>query len=186
VPQSPEPQLAQPVAAPPLPGVTVRELFDQHFDFMFRSLRRLGVPPGNVDDAVQEVFLVASRRLADIQPGRERSFLFATAVRVAANARRLAARHAHHHVDTALEWVVDKSPDPAQLAERTRARDVLDRVLDSMDLDLRTVFVLYELEEMTMAEIATTLELPPGTVASRLRRGRDAFQTAVARLQRQS
>jgi len=55
-----------------------------------------------------------------------------------------------------------------------------------MDLDLRTVFVLYELEEMTMAEIATTLELPPGTVASRLRRGREAFQTAVARLQRQS
>jgi len=118
------------VAAPPLPGVTVRELFDQHFDFMFRSLRRLGVPPGNVDDAVQEVFLVASRRLAEIHPGRERSFLFATAVRVAANARRMAARHASHHADTSLEWVADKSPDPAQLADRTRARDVLDGVLD--------------------------------------------------------
>ncbi len=182
--QSPETQNTLALAAPPLPGVTVRELFDQHFDFMFRSLRRLGVPPGNVDDAVQEVFLVAARRLADLQPGRERSFLFATAVRIAANARRLAARHSDQHDATSLEALADRSPDPAQLADRSRARHVLDRVLDSMDLDLRTVFVLYELEEMTMTEIAATLKLPAGTVASRLRRGRDAFQSAVARLQR--
>jgi RNA polymerase sigma-70 factor (ECF subfamily) len=65
--------------------------------------------------------------------------------------------------------------------DRERARDLLDRVLDEMDLDLRVVFVLYELEEMTMADIASSLELAPGTVASRLRRARADFGERVAR-----
>jgi RNA polymerase sigma-70 factor (ECF subfamily) len=146
-----------------------------------RSLRRLGVPELVVDDAAQEVFLVAARRLADIELGRERSFLFATALRVASDVRRAVARRGTL-VDDTLEHIADDAPNPAELADRQRARAVLDRVLDAMELDLRAVFVLYELEEMTMAEIAATLDVPAGTVASRLRRARDAFQAAVARL----
>jgi RNA polymerase sigma-70 factor (ECF subfamily) len=162
-------------------GDRLRELFDRNLDFVWRSLRRLGVPELVVDDATHEVFLVAARRLADIELGRERSFLFATALRVASDVRRTVARRGEHVVDD-LELVADEAPNPAELADRQRARAVLDRVLDAMELDLRAVFVLYELEEMTMAEIAATLDVPPGTVASRLRRAREAFQAAVSRL----
>lgn len=159
----------------------LRALFDTQLDFVWRSLRRLGVPELTVDDATQEVFLVVSRRLGEIEPGRERSFLFATALRVASTARRSAARRGVHD-DAEVEQLVDHAPGPEELADRKRARDVLDRVLAALDLDLRAVFVLYELEEMTMAEIAVTLDLPPGTVASRLRRAREAFEAAAAAL----
>lgn len=163
----------------------LRGLFDTQFDFVWRSLRRLGVPELTVDDAAQEVFLVVSRRLGDIEVGRERSFLFSTALRVASTARRAIARRGVHD-DDAIDGLVDQTPGPAELADRQRARAILDQVLETIELDLRAVFVLYEIEEMTMAEIAATLELAPGTVASRLRRAREAFQTAAARHRGQS
>ena len=181
-----EPDTINPIVAPSLVGeARLRELFDRNLDFVWRSLRRLGVPATVVDDAAQEVFLVASRRLADIELGRERSFLFATALRVASDCRRAITRRGEH-TDDALDHIADDAPGPAELADRQRARAVLDGVLDAMDLELRAVFVLYELEEMTMADIAITLELAPGTVASRLRRAREAFQAAVTRLRRSS
>ncbi len=171
----------EPQEVVPAPEVRLRQLFETHFDFVWRSLRRLGVPELTADDAAQEVFMVASRRLAEIEVGRERSYLFATALRIAANARRAIVRRGEHD-EEAVETLVDQAPGPDELADRQRARAFLDRVLEAMDLELRAVFVLYELEEMTMAEIAVTLELPPGTVASRLRRAREAFQATVARL----
>ena len=193
-PPMPESTTALPMDAPDVQAIPVvgsvdhgrlRSLFDTNFDFVWRSLRRLGVPQLTVDDATQEVFLVASRRLADIQIGCERSFLFATALRVASDARRSASRHEHVD-DSALERAGDPGPGPDELADQQRRREVLDRVLSELDLELRSVFVLYELEEMTMAEIATTLELAPGTVASRLRRPREQFQAAIVRLRRPS
>ena len=166
---------------PAVAGDRLRSMFDADFAFVWRSLRRLGVPAGVADDAAQEVFLVASKRLDDIAIGRERSFLFATALRVASNARRSFARRDARHDDT-LDRVVDPAPTPEQLADRARARELLDRVLATLDLELRAVLVLHELEEMSMAEIATTLELAPGTVASRLRRARELFRAEVERL----
>ena len=156
-------------------------MFNDHFDFIWRSLRRLGVPPAAVDDAAQEVFLVASRRLAAIERGKERAFLFGTAVRVASDARRSAGRRrdaagADEPVDTA-----DPMPSPAELVDRKRARALLDEIIASLPDDARPVFVLYELESMTMAEIANVLAIPPGTVASRLRRARELFESAIAR-----
>ena len=170
------------VAAPAVADARLRAMFDSNFSFVWRSLRRLGVPPGATDDATQEVFLVASKRLADIEHGRERSFLFATALRVASNARRAFSRRDARH-DDALEAIADPAPSPEQLADRAKARALLDRVLAVLDLELRAVFVLHELEELSMADIATTLEVAPGTVASRLRRAREAFRAEVARLQ---
>src|SRR5262249_20300012 len=67
-------------------------LFHQHFDLVWRTVRRLGVPPEAVDDAAQEVFVIASRRLASIEQGKERAFLYGTAVRVASTARRTRSR----------------------------------------------------------------------------------------------
>lgn len=160
--------------------VRLREAFDAHFDFVWRSLRRLGVPELTVDDAAQEVFLVLSRRLPTVERGAERSFLFATALRVASTSRRADTRRGVRD-DVGLAELVDGAPTPDQVIEQRRRRGILEQVLDTLDVDLRTVFVLYELEEMTMAEIATMLELAPGTVASRLRRAREAFQDAATR-----
>lgn len=180
---------AAPLTAISAPAVTVaarptlQELFDAHFDFVWRSVRRLGVPEASVDDAVQEVFLVAMRRLAHIDLGREKAFLFGTAVRVASGARRTLRRR--HHVttdDAALAVAASPAPGPDTLVEQQRDRALLERCIDTLADDLRVVFILFELEEMTAAAIADLLALPPGTVASRLRRARAAFREAVVRI----
>jgi len=162
-------------------------LLEANADFVWRSLRRLGVPASWADDATQQVFLVAQRKITTILAGRERAFLFAVAVNVAAHVRRAAMRRREVLGEDASE-LVDPAPLPDATLERTRARALLDDVLDAMDLDLRTVLVLSELEEMTMADIAEMLSLPPGTVASRLRRAREEFhkqaQRARARAER--
>src|SRR5262249_5447895 len=98
-------------------------MFNDHFDFIWRSLRRLGVPPASVDDAAQEVFVVASRRMASIERGKERAFLFGTAVRVASDARRSAGRRR----DTGEEAeAADPTPSADELVDRKRARAMLD------------------------------------------------------------
>ena len=159
----------------------LRAMVAAHYDFTWRSLRRLGVPATDVDDCAQQVFWVAARKLDLIAEGSERAFLFSTAMRVAADARRSRSRRREVHEDDAAE-PLDPGPDPEQLADRRRARAVLDEVLDALPMELRAPFVLFELEEMPTAEIAAVLDLPPGTVASRLRRAREEFQSIVARL----
>ena len=160
----------------------LRAILDEHFDFTWRSLRRLGVPPAEVDDCAQQVFWVAARKLDDIQVGSERAYLFSTAMRVASDARRSRARRREVTDDDAGE-VSDPAPDPEQIADRRRARAMLDEVLDALPMELRAPFVLFELEEVPTAEISAMLDLPAGTVASRLRRAREEFQKIVARLQ---
>jgi RNA polymerase sigma-70 factor (ECF subfamily) len=160
----------------------LRALQEEHFEFLWRSLRRLGVPEADVDDAVQQVFLVAARR--EIQPGAERSFLFSTALRVASHARRTLRRR--RESDEAVPEQTDTSPSPEELLDRRRARALLDEVLEALPLDLRAVFILFELEEMTVVQIAAMLGIPTGTAASRLRRGRELFQQAVARVRTQA
>jgi RNA polymerase sigma-70 factor (ECF subfamily) len=157
-------------------------LFDEHFDFVWRSLRRLGVAPASVDDAAQEVFVVASRRLAAIEVGKERAFLFGTALRVASDQRRAAHRRREREQEVDGE-PRSQQPGPDELIDRRRARELMDEIIATLPDETRPVFVLFELEGMTMAEIASCLELPPGTVASRLRRARELFAAALARLE---
>jgi RNA polymerase sigma-70 factor (ECF subfamily) len=153
-----------------------------NFQFIWRSLRRLGVAPPMVDDAAQQVFEVASRRLSEIELGRERAFLFKTAIFVAAEARRAAARRRSHDAGEVLDQVLDGRPNPEEASDWAKKRALLDAVLDAMAEDTRSVFVLFELEELPLAEIAELLEVPRGTVASRLRRAREEFQAEVKRL----
>jgi RNA polymerase sigma-70 factor (ECF subfamily) len=159
----------------------VRDLVTTHFGFVWRSLVRLGVPRADAEDALQQVFLVASRKVDAIEPGSEKAFLFATALRIASRARRTQTRRRE-----VLAPEPPEQADPAaavdELLDRARARAELEIILDGMPLDLRAVFLLFELEQITMAEIAVVLDLPPGTVASRLRRAREHFQAAVKRL----
>lgn len=159
----------------------LRTMVASHFDFIWRSLRRLGVPPTDVDDCAQQVFWVAARKLSRIEGNSERAFLFSTALRVASDARRSRSRR-REVCDDELSPISDPGPSPDDLADQRRARAMLDNVLESMPMDLRAVFVLFELEELGTQDIAELLGLPPGTVASRLRRAREEFQKVVARV----
>ena len=144
---------------------------------IWRLLRRLGLPAEQVDDAVQQVFLIAAERLPDIREQSERSFAFGTALRVAQSLRRLRARE-----PVALDDALHASSilDPEQLTEQQQLRERLDATLLAMPLELRSVFVLYELDGMTSPQIAELAELPLGTVTSRLRRAREQFRGIVA------
>jgi RNA polymerase sigma-70 factor (ECF subfamily) len=178
-PPPPKPALGPEAAA------RFRALVDANFSLVWRFLRGLGVPPQDADDAAQQVFWVAAQRLDRIHLGSERAFLLATARGTAANARRAHSRVREIADDDALAERVDAAANPEHSASLTQARVLLDRFLDSLSEDVRSVFVLFELEGMTMAAIAELLETPPGTVASRLRRGREDFQAVVKRFQAQ-
>jgi RNA polymerase sigma-70 factor (ECF subfamily) len=158
----------------------LRSMVNDHFDTIWRSLKRLGVPEGTVDDAVQQVFLVASRKLLEIEPGRERCYLLGVAVRVASDVRHAVQRRREVPLDDAL---LPSGPGalPDQTLDEKRARAVLATVLDSMPSDMREAFVLFELEEFTAVEVAAVLGVAVGTVASRVRRARDHVRRHLAR-----
>lgn len=159
----------------------LRGLVDRHIDFVARVLRNAGTPQAEVDDDVQRTFIAVANRLNDVRPGAEKSFLLRTALNIAAHARRTLARRREVAEEEAPE--LETAATPEDLTDQKRARQLLDRVLSAMDDDLRTVFVLYEFEELSMVEIAEALGLPRGTVASRLRRARADFSERVRRLQ---
>jgi RNA polymerase sigma-70 factor (ECF subfamily) len=158
-----------------------RALLDEHFVFIWRLLRRLGVGENDVDDAVQRVFIVASRKLAIIAPSSERSFLFGTALRVAASYRR-ALRKEQVVDESAITALADPGLMPDEIFARNQAIALFDEILEAMPEDLRIVFVLSDIEELTALEVAAIQGIPPGTVASRLRRARKEFHDRTKRV----
>jgi RNA polymerase sigma-70 factor (ECF subfamily) len=157
----------------------IRTVVSENYEFIFRTLRRVGLSVHDAEDAAQEVFLVASRRLEIIATGKERSFLIGTALRSAATHRRALSRRREVLDVDRLHRQVDTRPGPEVAADQHRALVAMDSILRGMPEQLRTVFVLFEIEEVTMVEIAEALEIPAGTVASRLRRAREIFRSAV-------
>jgi RNA polymerase sigma-70 factor, ECF subfamily len=153
--------------------VRLRTAFDQNFAGVWRFLRRMGVPHDRADDAAQQVFLIALEALTRISEGSERAFIYATAVRLAHGVRRKGEREI---ASAAFECDPSPLPSPDQLTDQKRSREVLDAIVTSMDVDIRTVFVLAEFDGFTTPEIAGLLEIPLGTAASRLRRARARFQ----------
>lgn len=166
--------------------LSAARLINEHFSFVWRLFRRLGLPAADADDATQQVFLVACTKLERIQSGSERSFLYGCALNQFAK-WRTRQRRTELTLDAA-SGVVDEGLDAEQDLDQRRARQLLDQVLSDLPDELRTIFVLYELEELSSFEIATLLGVPRGTIASRLRRARDEFERLVARakLQRKS
>ncbi len=157
-------------------------IFMANHAFVCRSLSYFGVGAANVEDLAQEVFLVLHRRLEDFDRGQDlRSWLFGIARRVAAGYRRR-AYHVRERV-TAEPHAEGISPDsPEENAEHARARDRMEAILERMTLDQRAVFVMFELDGMTGAEIAELMDCPLQTVFSRLRRARETFERHVSRL----
>lgn len=173
---------------PPFNGCCLdfEELYRTHHDFVWRTLRRMGVGERDAMDAGQKVFLIAHRRLSMFD-GRStvRTWLCGIALRVASDYRRSALAR--------REVLVAETPgDASREADQLRQLEVrerlaiLDEVLSEMPIEQRTVFVLFELEELSGEEIASLLAIPEGTVRSRLRLARRAFSKSVSSRQNQS
>ncbi|MCW5833300.1 MAG: sigma-70 family RNA polymerase sigma factor [Labilithrix sp.] len=161
----------------------LRELADEHYEFVWRSLRRLGVRPPETDDAAQRVFLILAQKLSSIQPDKERSFVFGVVMRVASNVRRdLATARAREVAESESPESIAQGPTAESAVAQAEERATLDEILAGIPAERRAVFILFELEELTLTEIAELLGLPVGTAATRLRRARQEFQASVARL----
>ena len=159
--------------------MSFRELYDAHVDFVWRSLCRMGVHAGEFDDASQEVFLVVHRCLEQFE-GRAKftTWLFRICFNVASVRRRSGTQRYEVLSDTIAERA-DDAPDAEALAQRQEDLALLAHALNGMSLEQRAVFVSFELEGFTCEQIASSLELPLGTVYSRLRRARELFARSL-------
>jgi RNA polymerase sigma-70 factor (ECF subfamily) len=160
----------------------MRALIEEHSRFVARTLRRGGVPRCDLDDEMQRTFIVAASRLDDVQPEAERSFLFQVARNTAAHTRRTLARRREFPSDHVPERT-EPLGTPEDVALRRQAGKLLEAALAGLSGALRSVVVLYELEEMDSHEIAAALGIPRGTVASRLRRGRRQLRRDLAAIE---
>jgi RNA polymerase sigma factor (sigma-70 family) len=185
-----EPQTGTVKAAEPVDGddapsrATVpAEWFREHVNGLWRLFARLGVPARNIEDLVQEVFITACRRRADIVDGQVKGFLWGTAIRLSANYKRRAHVRLEVSHDEAVEPSMSPDPNAEQLLIKKRWRELLDEALAQLTEAHRTVFVLFELEGLSAPEIAALLAVPLGTVASRLQRARAKFFEVAASLE---
>lgn len=155
----------------------LRAMFEAHYELVWRVLRRSGLQRIEADDAAQQAFMVAARRIDEVAATTERAFLCATALKIASRLRQTSAR----------EVLMDEPPEPTDAAtplealEHKRRRELLDRLLRAMDEDLRIVLVLSDIEGLSKREVAEVLGVPEGTAASRLRRARDDIQSRLQR-----
>jgi RNA polymerase sigma-70 factor (ECF subfamily) len=156
----------------------IEALVHEHYSFIWRLLRRFGLSAADAEDAAQQVFMIAARKAEYIIEERARSFLYATAIRVASNQRRgmRRRRDVPHEFDggpaaTAL--------DPEAHLELTRSRSLLDELLAKLPGDLQRVLILAEVEQLELPQIAELERIPRGTAASRLRRARQRFSELV-------
>jgi RNA polymerase sigma-70 factor (ECF subfamily) len=171
------------IREPAPPPLDFRTLFELEAAYVFRSLRRLGVSPADLEDMAHEVFLAVHGQLGAYDRSRPlRPWLFAFVFRIASHYRRKARR------ETDLEDA-DNVADGAAAAdvqlEAEAKRQLVVAALDRIELERRAVFVLHELDGITCQEIARVLGIPLGTVYSRLRLARDDFSVAVRRIQAQ-
>jgi RNA polymerase sigma-70 factor (ECF subfamily) len=162
-----------------------RELYDAEFAFVWRSLRRLGVTEANLKDAMQDVFIVVHRRLPDfVERAKVTTWLFRICARVAKDYRRRAHVRREVLVGGEHDLAVDTPAaavfsDAEQQLTRREDLELFEAALSKLDVDQRMVFMLFEIEDLTGEQIAEALELPLGTVYSRLRLARQAFRRAV-------
>jgi RNA polymerase sigma-70 factor (ECF subfamily) len=172
--------VTEPVAE--LARPTLSEIFLEHARYVGRVLAYLGVPDADVEDACQDVFIVVHRRLGDFRPGSSlRAWLYAICLRVASDRRQRA--HVRREKVTAAPPEGTAGPTQHDALELEQARSILRRSLDDLDDDKRAVFVLYEIEELPMSEVAEAMGCPVQTAYSRLHAARDLVIAAVRRLE---
>jgi RNA polymerase sigma-70 factor (ECF subfamily) len=169
----------------PLPALPdFRSIYDTYFNFVWCSLRRLGVREPDVMDLTQKVFLVVNQKLAGFE-GRSQlaTWLFGICQRVASDYRRSALIRCEVVTDASeLDLRADEDEGLVERSESRRRAEVAEAILGRLPEPQRVVFVLFELEEMSGDDIAALLEVPVGTVRSRLRLARETFRREVRRL----
>jgi RNA polymerase sigma-70 factor (ECF subfamily) len=153
---------------------TFDEVYAAHVRFVWRIARALGVPDAAIEDAVQDVFVVVHRRLAEFEARAAiTTWLFAITRRVAL---------AHRRRSTRTEPLADEpagGADTFAAVSRAQAASTVTSILDTMDDDKRVVFALVELEQMSVPEVASMLDLKLNTAYSRLRLARAAFEAEL-------
>ncbi len=173
------------------PTCTFDEVYGTYFPFVWRSVRRLGVPERAVDDVVQDVFVVVHRRLSDFE-GRSsvKTWLFGIVLRTVRDHRRTLRRkpgqlgtpQCEGSDGTGMDCLTASNDDgPHESAAKAQAVRLLHVLLDTLDDEKREVFVLAELEQMAVPEIAMAIDVNANTVYARLRAARHAFDEALAR-----
>lgn len=153
-------------------------VYETYFDFVWRTLRRLGVEECSVDDAAHDVFLVVHRQLERFDGRNQKSWLFAITQRVAWHYRRSAARRRTASLGDE-EPVADALSSPEVRHERRQACALVQQLLERLPDERRVIFMLSELEQMSMPEIAQMLSIPLNTAYSRLRLARRDFSAAL-------
>ncbi len=162
------------------------EIYDAHFDFVWRNARRLGVPEASADDVAQDVFMVVQRRIADYD-GRAsmQAWIFGILVRVVRDHRRSFRRKGARNVPLELEPAPDPAaspaPTPIDLAERAQRIRLVDKLLGEIGEDKRTLLILSEFEQWTLREIAELFGSNTNTIYSRLQAAKRAFEEAYRR-----
>src|SRR6185369_5513899 len=160
--------------------IDFRSSFEQNAPFVRRSLRRLGVPPADADDLMQEIFVVVHRKLGEYD-GRSpfRSWLYGICMRVASSYRRSASVRRRKVEDPGALDECEGSIDPEQIAEARRTCLMVEALLIRLDEDKRNVFVLFEIEGLAMTQVAAALGCPLQTAYSRLHAARKVLRTSV-------
>jgi len=158
----------------------LESIYRQHFQFVWRSLRRLGVPEPDLQDAVHDVFLVVQKKIDGFE-GRSSitTWLYGICLRTASDLRRSSRRKREVFGDSADLVAPD---DTGSSSEQREALELLDELLEEMPLEQRAVFTCFELDGMSGEQIAELLEVPLGTVWSRLRLARERFRESVSRM----
>jgi RNA polymerase sigma-70 factor (ECF subfamily) len=161
--------------------VSFRALYESHFDYLWHTARRLGVPPRHLDDVVHDIFVVVYRRLPDYDPERPiKPWLFGIAYRTVSDFRRRAGNR-----NELLQEPTHPPQAPADAhhaLEAKEARSLVERALERLEPDRRAVFVAHEIEEIPVPQIADALGIPVNTAYSRLRLAREQFTAAVRRV----
>jgi RNA polymerase sigma-70 factor (ECF subfamily) len=161
---------------------SVEQVYLHHAEFVWACLQRFGIRDRDLDDALQEVFVVVHKRLASFRgEARMTTWLYAISLHVAQAHRRRGYVRRELVVDRLGDDVLHDHVDPEdELAVRERRR-VLEAILDELDLEKRALIVMFEVDEVPCDEIAAILGVPLGTVYSRLHGARKAFEKAIAR-----
>jgi RNA polymerase sigma-70 factor, ECF subfamily len=156
-------------------------VYRAHLEYVWSTLRRLGVRPGDLEDLAHEVFLVVHRKLGDFDQGRPiRPWLFGIAYRVASEHRRKVARRGEQAQGDDDQIAAGDSASPEQQTVQRQAIELARKALDAIDEEARVVFVLAELDGVAVTDVAETLSIPVNTAYTRLRRARLAVANAIA------
>jgi RNA polymerase sigma-70 factor, ECF subfamily len=146
---------------------TVRDFFNSYAQFVWRTARYLGVSESDLDDVSQEVFTVIHRRIGDFEArSTPRTWIYGICLRVVSAYRRRAFRRHEQLYEQTPEQVYRDTPETTY--KQQQARELLQFALNQIDAEKRAVFVLYELEQLNMEEVAAIVGCRRKTAYSRL------------------